>query len=99
MDPAIELYEKHFTPKILISGFGRCHTELPEYELFRRYARDKGIPESALLVEPKATNTLENFTFSREIIEAEFGWENLRRVALVTKPFHMRRAVMTARAQ
>ncbi|MBA2622664.1 MAG: YdcF family protein [Chthoniobacterales bacterium] len=99
MDPAIELYRKGFTRKILISGHGRSLTELPECELFRRYAMHNGVPESALMIERKATNTFENFAFTRTIVEAELGWKNLDRVALVTKPFHMRRAVMTARAQ
>ena len=99
MDPAIELFRKGWTPKILISGYGRGHTELPEYELFRRYALERHVPESALLIEPKATNTLENFTFSRAVVESELGWERIKRVALVTKPFHMRRALMTARGQ
>lgn len=99
MDPAIELYQKGFTRRILISGYGRSLTELPECELLSRYGMQNGIPESALIIERKATNTLENFALSRPIIESELGWNNVTRVALVAKPFHMRRAVMTARAQ
>lgn len=99
MDSAIELYEKGYTQSILISGHGRAPDELPEYEQFWCYALERKVPASAILVECKATNTLENFVFSKPIIEAEFGWQRIRRVALVTKPFHMRRAVMTARAQ
>ena len=95
----IELFRKGWTPKILIPGYGRGHTELPEYELFRRYALERHVPESALLIEPKATKTLENFTFSRAVIESELGWERIKRVALVTKPFHMRCALMTAQGQ
>jgi len=99
MDPAIELYQKGLTRRILISGHGRSHTDLPEHELFRRYALERNIPESALLIERNATNTLENFSFSRALVESEIGWKTISDVALVTKPFHMRRAVMTARAE
>ncbi|HEX8679628.1 MAG TPA: YdcF family protein [Chthoniobacterales bacterium] len=99
MDRAIEMYRKRFTPKILISGYGRELSELPECELFRRNALHHGIPASALIIEEKATNTYENFAFSRPIIDAKLGWNKIARVAIVTKPFHMRRAIMTARAQ
>jgi hypothetical protein len=66
--------------------------------MYRDYAIQQGVPAAAIAVEEKATNTLENFTFSARIVEAEIGWSKVRTVAIAAKPFHMRRALMTARA-
>jgi uncharacterized SAM-binding protein YcdF (DUF218 family) len=125
MQPAIDLYSKGLTKRILVSGYGPLPVQdkryslvrgvkglmkkilglgfrpltlhEPECELFKRYALARGVPEAAIFLERRATNTLENFIFSRPIIEAEFGWHNITRVAIASKPFHMRRALMTAR--
>lgn len=97
--PAIDLYKKEFTRKILISGHGPNQEGIPEWQVYRDYAVANGVPESAILVEKRATNTLENFIFSKDVIEQELGWDSLAKVALVAKPFHMRRVLMTALRQ
>lgn len=97
--PAVALYQKGLTPKILISGHGPQKDSVAEWQVYRDYAMANGVPESAILVEKQASNTLENFTFSKVVIEQELGWENLHKIALVAKPFHMRRALMTAARQ
>jgi uncharacterized SAM-binding protein YcdF (DUF218 family) len=85
------------TKKILGSGYGPLPQQEPECELFKRYALARGVPKAAIFLERRATNTRENFVFSRPIVEAQFGWRNIKRVAIASKPFHMRRALMTAR--
>lgn len=103
IDPAISLYQQGFTKRIVISGLGPEKTldnrHVPEAEVLKNYAVNCGIPETDILLEIKATNTLENFSFSRSLIEQSFGWDNIASVAICGKPFHMRRALMTARAQ
>lgn len=49
-----------------------------------------GLPETALIVEPRARHTEENARFSRPLIRAE----GAERVTLVTDPWHMARARM-----
>lgn len=97
--PAIYLYQQGLAPKILISGHGPQADCIPEWQVYRDYAIAQGVPASAILVEKQASNTLENFTFSKEVIDQEIGWENLSKIALVAKPFHMRRVLMTASRQ
>lgn len=97
MDPAIELHAQGNTPKIMISGHGPSPQPVSEAVIFRDYAIERGVPESAFLLETAATNTLENFTLSVPIVEQHLGWDRIQTVALVTKPFHARRALMTAR--
>jgi hypothetical protein len=98
MQPAVDLFLSGLTRKILISGFGPLSEQEPECEFFKRYALERGVPEEMIYLESKATNTLENFVFSRPVIENEIGWQNVESVAISGKPFHMRRALMTARA-
>lgn len=97
MDPAITLHAGGLAPLILISGHGPAPQPVPESVLFRDYAMARGVPEAAMLLETEATNTKENFVFSAALIAGRLGWERIRRVALVAKPYHMRRAIMTAR--
>jgi uncharacterized SAM-binding protein YcdF (DUF218 family) len=101
MQPAIDLYRRGLTPRILVSGYGPALDEgpsqRPECELYKEFAVANGVPETAILLERRATNTLENFIFSRQVIEDELGWAGIRTVAIAGKPFHMRRALMTAR--
>jgi len=99
MRPAIDLYRAGLTPRILISGHGPRGTREPEWETHKAFALQHGVPEAAILLERRASNTLENFAFARPIVEQEIGWHNVKRVAIVGKPFHMRRALMTARKQ
>jgi uncharacterized SAM-binding protein YcdF (DUF218 family) len=97
MQPAIDLYLKGLTRRILISGLGPSPDQKPECEIFKSYALENGVAEEAVLLERRASNTLENFIFSRPIIGKEVGWENIRSIAIAGKPFHMRRALMAAR--
>ncbi len=97
MDPAIALIALGLTPAIVISGHGPTAQPVPESQIFRDYAVARGVPAEAMVLETEATNTKENFVFSAPIIAARFGWHRVRRVALVAKPYHMRRAIMTAR--
>jgi uncharacterized SAM-binding protein YcdF (DUF218 family) len=43
----------------------------PEAEMFAEIARQKGVPESAILIEQESTNTGENVIFSRRLLESE----------------------------
>ena len=99
MDPAIDLYHRGYAPTLLISGLGPTPGQVPESEVYREYAVSRGVPSEAILTEDRATNTRENFSFSAAIIEERFGWDAVRTVAVCGKPFHMRRALMTARRQ
>jgi uncharacterized SAM-binding protein YcdF (DUF218 family) len=99
MDPAIALYARGWAPVIMVSGHGPAPQPVPEAVQFRDYALARGVPRTAIMLETAATNTRENFAFSAAIIERQIGWAQIRRVALVTKPYHARRALMTARRQ
>ena len=95
--PAVELYLAGMAKKIVVSGNGPHSNSPPEWKIYRDYAINHGVLAQDIFVEPKATNTLENFVFSNALIEEKFGWKNIHTIAISAKPFHMRRALMTAR--
>lgn len=96
-DHAAALFHGGHAPQILVTGsYGRMTRDVfpkPEALVFRDRLVEAGVPPSAILTEPVATNTLEN---------VRLGVETLRRVdrmpttaLLVAKGFVMRRCVAT----
>lgn len=65
----------------------------PEAELFASIARERGVPDPAILVETRSTNTGENVRFTRELLAGR-GLEP-RSLILVQKPYMERRAYAT----
>jgi uncharacterized SAM-binding protein YcdF (DUF218 family) len=83
------------TNLVAITGQGRG--EVPEWQIHRDTLVASGVPEERILIEPQATNTLENFTLSARLIEERVGWSKIQTLALCCKPLHARRALLTAR--
>ncbi len=96
---AADLWLAGWAPLLMMSGgSGALTRELfdrPEAELFAQIARERGVPEEALIIEPDSTNTGENIALSRRRL-AERGL-NPRRIILVQKPYMERRAYATFR--
>ena len=98
---AAALFHEGHTSQVLVTGsYGRMTRDVfpkPEALVFRDHLVGAGVPPSAILTEPVATNTLEN---------VRLGIGTLRRVdrlpataLLVAKGFVMRRCVATFRQQ
>jgi uncharacterized SAM-binding protein YcdF (DUF218 family) len=99
MDPAIAIYQEKRAPRIMISG--NSSPKFPGYdktecEELSEYAIAMGVDEKDLILESKSTNTLENFTYSKKLIEEILGWDNVQSVIICCKGFHSRRVLMTA---
>ena len=88
---AVELYQAGVAPRVIISS-GFVFT-LREAEVMKAIAIDNGVPADAIVLEQAASNTYENVVFTHRILSAN----NWRRVALVSSPYHMRRALLTWR--
>jgi len=92
-----QLFLDGMAPKILFSGgLGRLTKDTwtdPEAEIFSKIAVQMGVPESAILIENKSTNTGENINFSMNFLE-EHGIM-LRSIILVHKPYMERRLFAT----
>lgn len=97
---AAELYKKGLAPVILFSGgAGRFTTGMAstEAERFAEVAKRAGVPEEAILIENRSTNTGENVQFSRKVLEERGIAASL--VLAVQKPYMERRALATLEAQ
>ncbi len=96
---AADLYLQGFAPILMFSGnvgmLTKDQFSKPEAEVFADVARRKGVPESAIILEPESTNTGENIDFSRRILD-ERGIDP-GSIILVQKPYMERRAYATFR--
>lgn len=94
---AADLFHRGLAPRVAISGgFGTRKTgpwAKPEAEVFAQVLRGRGVPESAVLLEPRATNTGENVRFTRELL-AQRG-VNVRSMIALQKPYMERRTFAT----
>jgi uncharacterized SAM-binding protein YcdF (DUF218 family) len=88
---AVSLFRDGVAPRMIISS-GFVFT-LREAEMMKQIAMANGVPDTAIILEDRATNTYENVAYTRDLL-ATNGW---RRIALVSSPYHMRRALMTWR--
>ncbi|MEU5046174.1 YdcF family protein [Streptomyces griseorubiginosus] len=93
-DVTSELYHQGMAPVIVFTGATSPTTQarMPRGEAvhYRERALRLGVPETAVLLEPRATNTGENIEFSKAVL-AEAG-VMVSSVLLVSKPYEERRS-------
>jgi uncharacterized SAM-binding protein YcdF (DUF218 family) len=82
-------YERGVAPRLLFTG-GPAHNHYVEADVMARSAAAQGIPPSAIFVETKATDTIENACYSARIMQAH-GW---RSAEIVSSNSHLARAAM-----
>lgn len=96
---AAELYHAGWFPLLVFSGATSptTATRFPRGEAvhYREHARELGVPDEAILLEPDATNTGQNIALSRQVL-ADAGIHP-GSVLLISKPYMERRAYATAR--
>jgi uncharacterized SAM-binding protein YcdF (DUF218 family) len=94
---AAELFGMNFAPIIVFSGYQQPGMNQTEADFMSKIARDRGVPESAILREQVARNTGENIRLSQAML-ADNGITPTA-VILVHKPYMARRFLATAEAQ
>jgi uncharacterized SAM-binding protein YcdF (DUF218 family) len=82
------------SPMMITSGGQGRGEDLPESHAMASYLIERGVPEQRILREDRSTTTLENLTFSRELMVAR---QPKYRCLIVTNNFHAFRAALTAR--
>ncbi|GLY35256.1 hypothetical protein Amsp01_012800 [Amycolatopsis sp. NBRC 101858] len=96
---AAQLYAKDLFPLVAFTGANAPTTveRFPRGEAvhYREIAMHAGVPDSAILVEPKATNTAENFEFTRDLLH-ERGTQ-VASALILSRPYQQRRAYATAK--
>lgn len=86
MDVALALYRAGAAPRLLLSGGGAGAA--PEAEVMLRLAMAAGVPESALLLDTRSANTVENALECARLLAADPP----AAVLLVTDSAHALRA-------
>ena len=86
-------------PLIIVSGGQGPGEDVTEAKAMKEYLVSAGVPEKQILCENQSTNTVENFRFSKEIIQEQFAGEPSANVAIITNGFHLYRAMRIAKNQ
>lgn len=93
LNAAKEYYDSH-PCKIVVTG-GKGHGEdVTEAQAMKKYLVEKGVKEEDVIMEDKASNTYENFQFSKAVLEQAFS--NGYSAVYVTTSFHVYRAGLIA---
>jgi uncharacterized SAM-binding protein YcdF (DUF218 family) len=94
-----DLYHAGMFPVVVFTGDTSAATKerFPRGEAihYREHALSLGVPNEAILLEPKATNTGQNIGFSREVLEN--AGIAVTTVLLISMPYMQRRAFATCR--
>jgi uncharacterized SAM-binding protein YcdF (DUF218 family) len=89
------LWRDGFCRHILISGGPTWNNNDAEAIVLQRGVINAGVPESVILLEPRATNTGENVVFSLPIIDAQIGLQDINSVIALGKVCTSVRYLMT----
>lgn len=78
MDDLLPFYKNGFFKKIIITGHSHEPSREPEAIRFNKRALDLGYKSEDIILEIRATNTKENFKFSKMIVEKIMGLNNVK---------------------
>lgn len=80
-------YGRGVAPRLILTG-GAAHSGFVEADVMARAAEAQGIPRSAILVEPKALDTIQNACYAERLMTSH-GW---RSAEVVSSASHLPRA-------
>lgn len=83
-------------PKLVMSGGQGADEPVSEASAMRLYARGKDIPDSDIIMEDRATNTLENLLFSKLLMDRDSSGRPYKCI-YATSRYHLLRAGIYAR--
>jgi uncharacterized SAM-binding protein YcdF (DUF218 family) len=93
LDHALQLYREGLAPRILVTGgVGRGDTT-SEATVARNYLMNRKVPSAAVIAQPQGRSTQASMTAVADWLESA----HLKRVILVSDPFHMFRLRLEAR--
>jgi uncharacterized SAM-binding protein YcdF (DUF218 family) len=92
VDHAVDLWQRGLAPLLIMTGGRGTGDTTTEAAVERRYAMRRGVPDSAILVEPESRSTRESLRNVAAMIRNES-----KEVILVSDPFHMLRLSILAR--
>ena len=92
LDHVVTLYAEGLAPFVVVTGGKQPADRFTEAEASRDYLVERGVPADAILLESEGRTTYESMEGVADLLEAR----GLRRVLVVTDPFHSLRSRMIA---
>ena len=93
LDHVVALWSDGRAPLVVVSGGKQPGDRFTEAESARRYLVERGIPDAAILAETLGRTTVESLRGVRDVVEQA----GARDMLLVSDPYHMLRAALSAR--
>ncbi len=95
LDHAVGLYARGMAPRLVLTGGIAEGDRESEAAVSRTYVLAAGVPDSSILLENEGRTTGQSLSAVGRLLDAR----GLRRVVLVSDPFHLFRASLVARRQ
>lgn len=95
LDTALDYLASHPDMTVVVSGGKGDDEHMSEAQCMYNYLTGHGIDESRVFLEDQSRNTLQNFRFSRTLLE-QLGHDVTEGVLVVSNGFHLTRARMLA---
>lgn len=92
LDHVVTLYSEGFASLVVVTGGKQPSDRFTEAEASRDYLLERGVPASAILLESEGHSTYQSMEGVAELLASR----GLRRVLVVTDPFHSLRSRMIA---
>lgn len=97
LDHALALWKARRAPRVVLTGGRRSGDLISEAAAGRRYLLRRGVPASAILLEPDGRTSLASMRAASALLTANRTTGDRPRVLLVSDPFHMLRLSFLAR--
>lgn len=94
---AAAYYKNGGTENLIVSGGAVADKSVKECTVLRERLLKYGVPQTAIIEEPNAFDTIQNITCSLTEICKRTDVMRVESVTVITEPFHMRRALLLAK--
>jgi uncharacterized SAM-binding protein YcdF (DUF218 family) len=96
LEHAVELWRDQVAPLVVFTGGKEPGDRFTEGGSGARWARQRGVPEGAVLTEEGSRTTYQNLAGAKRLLERRDPGGDRHRIVVVSDPFHMFRAVRQA---
>ena len=94
---AFELWEQKVAPQIVLTGGNKPGDRFTEASASAIFLRQQGVPQEDLLQESLSRSTYEALRNVRNLVATDSGFAGIKRIVIVTDPYHELRSRLTAR--
>lgn len=90
LDAALRYHEKNQNAYIVVTGGQGYQEDITEALAMERYLAARGVPHEKIIKEEQATSTLENFQFSKALLDARLDGDYT--ACFITNEYHIYRS-------